>query len=183
MLKRIAAVLCLASLMYAKTPRPLANVPLHTPDLKTIDLKKFRGKAVALVIFSMECKECQAVLDLMSKIQTELGPQGLQVVGAAGDDKAKFMLGAFVARYRPTFPIGYLSTDEIKKIADVAPGVRPVAPILMFIDRWGTVRYEYYGDNAIFKDAQRSIRSLSLGVIKANPYKDTPKVTTPPPQN
>jgi hypothetical protein len=181
MLRRLVAFLCLSALLLAKTPRPLANVYVHNPDLSVIDLKKFRGKALVVVIFSTTCSDCGAVLQLMDGIQQEYGPQ-LQVVGAAGDDNAKFMIGAYVARYRPRFPVGFISKDEIIKLADIPKDKRPVAPIVLFIDRWGYVREQFQGDHAIFKDAQRSLKSLSLAMIKIAPVVPAAPKTAPPPQ-
>jgi peroxiredoxin len=176
-----------AGLALAKTPRPLANVTVHTPDLKGVDLKKFHGKTVALVIFSTTCKDCISILQMMDKIQTDYGKQGLQVVGAAGDDNAKYMIGSFIARYRPSFPIGYLSKEEIIKVADVPKDVRPVAPIILFIDRWGMVREQYYGDSPVFKDADRALRALCQSMIRVTPAGTTEAPTRArkpaPPQN
>jgi peroxiredoxin len=181
MLRRLVILLCLASIVSAKTPRPLANIPLHTPDLRTIDLKKFRGHAIVLVIFSTTCQDCVAVIHLMDGIQKEFGPKGLQVVGAAGDDNAKFLLGPFAARYRPTFPIGYISKEEIIKLADVPKDTRPMAPIIMFIDRWGMVREQFYGDHPIFKDADKSFKALSLAMLRVTPVAPlAPKPAAPP---
>ena len=161
--------LCLAALAFAKTPRPLANVALHTPDAKTINLAKYRGKALVLVIFSTSCPDCVSVLQMMDGIQKEFGPQGLQVIGAAGDDNAKDVLAPFINRFRPTFPVGYLTKSEIIQLADVEKDARPVAPIVLFIDRWGMVREQYSGNHPIFRDAQRSLRTLSLAMIRVAP--------------
>ena len=188
MLKRITAVACLAAalipeLASAKTPRPLANVPLHTPDLKGIDLKKYRGKAMAILIFSTACRECSVVLNLMGKIQAEYGAQGLQVIGIAGDPNAKFLLDPFIQRYRPAFPIGYMSDVEIKKLIDVGKDTAHMAvPILVFVDKWGMVREQYAGDSPIYHDAERSIKALSLAMIKVAPVGAIPAKGVPIPQ-
>jgi thiol-disulfide isomerase/thioredoxin len=181
MLRRTLVLFCIAALAFAKTPRPLANVPIHTPDLKAIDLKKFRGKAIVVVIFSTTCHDCVALIHMMDGIQKEFGPQGLQVVGAAGDDNAKFLLGPFISRYKPSFPIGFLNKDEIVKLADVSKDSRPVAPIVLFIDRWGTVREEFEGNHPIFKDAERSMKTLSLAMLRVTPVGTAaPKPAAPP---
>ena len=169
MLRQFLVLVCLGAMLFAKTPRPLPNVPIHNPDFSIIDLKKYKGHPMVLVIFGTNCDDCVAVVHLMDKIQKDYGPQGLQVIGAAGDDKAKFMVGAFIARYRPSFPIGFISKEEIIKLADLAKDSRPVAPILLFIDKWGMVRQQFQGNDPIFKDAERSLKSLSLAMIKVQP--------------
>src|SRR5271163_4722556 len=107
MLRRFLAGLCLSLLLStvtdAKTPRPLVDVPIQTPEQKPILLKKYRGQVIILVIFSTSCDDCIAILNFMGKLQQDYGARGLQVVGAAGDATAKYTLGPFMMRYRPVF--------------------------------------------------------------------------------
>jgi peroxiredoxin len=182
-LRYVCVLLSLCLALYAKTPRPLAKVPILQPDRKTIDLAKFRGHTVVLVIFSTECADCIKTLDIMNKLQKDFEKQGLKVVGAAGDDRARFLLGPFIARYRPLFPVGYLDKAAIIKIADVPKDVRPVAPIVLFIDRWGMVREQYYGDHPLFKDAEKSLRALTMAMLRVTPVPAAaPKAPVPSPQ-
>jgi peroxiredoxin len=168
----ILCALCLA--LYARTPRPVARVLILTPDRKPpIDPTRYRGHTVVLVIFSTECSNCIKTLDIMNHLQKEFGAQGLQVLGAAGDDRAKFLLEPFISRYRPLFPVGYLDKTGIIKLAEVPKDVLPVAPIVLFIDRWGMVREQYYGDNPIFKDAEKSLRALTMGMLRVTPVGST----------
>ncbi len=182
MFRRITLFLCLIALAFGKTPRPLANVPIHTPESKLIDLKKapYRGKPTVLVIFSTTCQDCVSLIQMMDGIQKDFASQGLQVIGAAGDENARYLIAPFIARYRPSFPIGFLTKEEIIKLIDIDKGVRPVAPIVLFIDRWGMVREQYFGDHPIFRDAQRTLRSLSMAMIRVTPV--APAAATKAPQ-
>lgn len=180
MLRRLFILLaCLAAIAVAKTPRPLANVPIHTPDQKGISLKTYHGKTIVVVIFSLSCQDCVAVVRLMDDIQKEYAARGLQVVGVAGDGNAKYLLGNFVSRYRPTYPIGYLSEPELKKLADISPSEpHAMAPIVMFVDRWGTVREQFFGNSPIFKDAQRSLKGITSAMLSITPAA-APKAAAP----
>jgi hypothetical protein len=173
-IRRLLLLVCVCSVLFAKLPRPVASVPILTQEGKNIDLKKFRGRTIALVIFSTTCEECLQTLQIMNKLQQDLGPQGLQVVAAAGDLNGRYLIGPFVARYRPPYPVGYIDKDAIIKLADVPQGVRPMAPIILFIDRWGMVRQQFYGNDTIFKDAGKSLRYMCQGAMKM------PPVGTPP---
>lgn len=168
-LRYVCVLLWVCLAVYAKTPRPLARIAILTPDRKTIDLAKYRGHTLVLVIFSTECADCIKTIDIMNKIQKDFESQGLKVVGAAGDDRARFLLGPFISRYRPLFPIGYLDKAAIIKVADVPKDVRPIAPIVLFIDRWGMVREQYYGDHPLFKDAEKSLRALTMAMLRVTP--------------
>lgn len=165
----LALSLCLVATLPAKTPRPEANVPILSPDGQRIDLRKYRGQTVLLMIFSTECSDCIRMLGVMNNLQKQFGPRGFQVIGAAGDPNAKFLLGPFIQRYRPTFPVGYIEKDAIIKVAEVPPNVRPVVPILLFIDKWGMVREQYYGDHPIMKSGEPALKALTQAMIGITP--------------
>jgi hypothetical protein len=160
MISRTLLLLALAVSTLAKEPRPLAAVPIPTPRGPKINLAQYRGKVVVAMIFSTHCDECVKSVDLLSKIQKDMGPKGLQVIAAAGDENAQYLVEPFVQRYKPTFPIGYLTKDEIIKLADLPQGKRPVVPILLFIDKKGVVRFQYYGDDPFMKTEDGSTRSI-----------------------
>jgi peroxiredoxin len=183
MLRRLLAVLCLLALSsaYAKTPRPLVDVPIQTPDRKNFLLKKYRGQVVVLVIFSTTCEDCVAILNFMNKLQQDYGARGLQVVAAAGDDNARFTLGPFIQRYRPTFPVGYMDKASIIRIADVPKDARPVAPIVLFIDRLGLVRFQYYGNDPFMKEPDKNFRAIATGLINSSERRVVP-APAPKPQ-
>jgi hypothetical protein len=177
---RLVALVCLSvmaltSVASAKVPRPLANLPIQTPDRKNIDLKRYHGKVLCLVLFLTECPECVGMVDFASKLQTDLGARGFQVIGVAVDDKAAYLVQPFVQRYRPSFPVGYLGKqDDIIKILDLAPGVRPVAPIIMFIDSTGFVRFQYSGKDTAFINDRRTLRTIAEGLINQKDGKEQP---------
>ncbi|HML17589.1 MAG TPA: TlpA disulfide reductase family protein [Bryobacteraceae bacterium] len=152
--------------VWAKTPRPLAEVPIHTTTGQKISLKEYHAKVVLFVVFSTSCGDCVQTIQLMSKMQQDYGPFGFQAVAAAGDDNAKFQVALFMDRYRPSFPIGYLDQEEIIKLCDVPKGMRPFVPIALFIDQKNMVRFQYYGDNAFFKQEDHGMRSLVEGLLR-----------------
>jgi hypothetical protein len=169
------AVLCLCAIASAKTPRPLANIPIQTPDRKNISLKKYHGKVVFVVLFLTDCADCIKMVNFASQLQTDYASRGLQVIGAAVDDKAPYLVTPFVQRYRPNFPVGYLAQTDLVKFLDLAPDVRPIAPMVMFIDSNGTVRNQYYGkDTAFFADNYRTLRLITQGLLNQKDGKERP---------
>lgn len=162
-------LLSLASAVFAKTPRTLIPVPILDPKGKNIDLRRYHGRTILLMIFSTGCADCIRMIDVMNHVQQELGPKGLQVIGAAGDPNAKYLLGPFIQRYRPTFPIGFIEKDAIIKIADVPSNMRPVVPILLFIDRFGMVREQYYGDHPVVKNGEGAVKALAQAMLGVTP--------------
>ncbi|HUA87572.1 MAG TPA: TlpA disulfide reductase family protein [Bryobacteraceae bacterium] len=169
MSRRFFLLLPLAGALAAKTPRLLARVPIFGSDGKPIDLRHYRGRTIILMIFSTACSDCIHMIGLMNDLQQQLGGRGLQVIGAAGDPVAKYMLGPFVQRYRPLFPIGYIDKDAIIKVADIPDGMRPIVPILLFIDKWGMVREQYYGDHPLMKSGEPALKAVAQAIIGLTP--------------
>jgi peroxiredoxin len=161
----LAALLSLGAL-HAREPRPAAQTPIPLPDGKKIRLQQYRGKVVVLVIFSMTCPDCIENVQMLNRLQKDLGPQGFQAIGAAGDDNAQYQVGPFAQRYKIAFPIGSLNKDEMIAIGDIEKNRRPVAPIFLFIDKTGVVRFQYYGDDPFFKTSEGSTRSIVQALLK-----------------
>ena len=166
MLRNALLALAATASAFAATPRPVASISIPTPEGKRINLTQFRGKVVLMVIFSTTCRDCIKSIDLLNSVQKQFGPQGFQVVGAAGDDNAQYLVQPFVQRYRPIFPVGYLTVDEMIRLGDIPKDKHPFVPIFLFIDKRGIVRFQYYGDDPFFKTEDGSTRSIIQGLLK-----------------
>jgi hypothetical protein len=166
MLKRILTTLVLLTAAYAKTPRLPAPVPINLADGKKVQLASYKGKVVLFAIISATCDHCINSLEVLKRAQKSFGPGGFQAVVAIGDPNAPYLLVPFTQRYKPTYPIGYLDQNGIQKIADVPEGKRPFVPIYMFLDRTGTVRFQFYGDDPFFKDEEKTTRIIIENLLK-----------------
>ena len=150
----------------------LAIVPRQATDLlipaiagPKINLRLMKGKVVALAIVSTTCKDCIQTVQALDRAQKQIGPRGFQAIVVVGDNESKATAAPFAQRYRLTLPVGYLTKDEIVNVANITTE-KPVAPILMFIDKGGTVRAQYYGDNDFFKNVEPRIRAVVEDLLK-----------------
>jgi peroxiredoxin len=167
MLKRILIIFALlTAAALAKFPRPLAPVSINMGGTKKLQLSTYKGKVVLFAIIATSCGHCIESLEILKRAQASFGPQGFQTVVAIGDPNAPYLLQPFTQRYKLTFPVGYLDQDGIQKIADVPEGKRPFVPIYMFIDRKGTVRFQFYGDEPFFKDEEKTTRVIIENLLK-----------------
>jgi hypothetical protein len=188
---RALTALMLLAAAYAQSPpaHPLTYLPIKTPDTKGINLRKFRGKEVILVMFSTECASCIETVAVLSKIERDFASRGLQVIGAAIDPNAAYSVAPWVQRYRPSFPVGYLDEDSVIKIANLKKDDYAVVPIILFIDSIGVVRVQYNGKDPIFKNQQeKALRAIADSLLNwqvkhaADVAKAAaPKPDTPPP--
>lgn len=167
MLRSFVALLCLSVVAWGtRVPRPLDYIPIQTVEKKPIDLKKYRGKVVFMILFLTDCADCIEMINFASKLQTQYGARGFQVVGAAVDYNAPYVLTPFIQRYRPTFPIGFMTKpEEIVKFLDYTPSAPPIAPMIMFIDSDGNVRFQYTGKDTEFVKNQKTLRIIAEGLL------------------
>ena len=168
MLRRVVFLFALTAAAYAGLPpgRTLPDVPVSLVGGKKLDLKQYRGKALALAIISTTCKDCGEVVDLLKVIQTEQASHGLQVVVAAGDPNAATVIGPFIAEHKPNFPLGFLDRPAIMKVANIGPKDRPFVPIMMFVDARGAVRVQLFGNDPLMQKPEGIIRSTIRELLK-----------------
>ncbi len=150
--------------MYGDLPagHPLADAAIHTSLKNQLNFARYRGKVMVIVLISINCPHCTEMLPAFSKLQDDFGPRGVQVIGAAGDSTAAEKLPSFLAQYHPNYPFGFVSQQEFIKIADLKPGVRPFVPVVMFVDRRGMVRLQFFGNDGVMRTAKEA-----AGVIQA----------------
>src|SRR5579872_738384 len=160
MRKPLAAFLALlvaAPFLVAQdVPRGAGEWAILTPDGKQILLSSYRGKVVVLAFILTTCPHCQKTTGILSKIQTDWGARGLQVLESAVQANAIGAVPGFVQTLHPTFPVGY--DDNAQMVLDFtgfSHSKLPLMPIVLLIDREGMVRFEHDGhDDNFFGDQQ-----------------------------
>ena len=159
-MRKLVVFLCLTMLAFAtQVPRPMADVTIDPPPGgKPIRIRDYRGKTVLVAILSTECSTCVQSITILNNIQKEYGPRGVQVLAAAVNDGAISLVGPFIQRYRPSFPMGVLGRDATRRLADFSTDERPYVPMFVFIDKQGTVRLQAFGDSEFFKNEDRETR-------------------------
>ena len=118
-------------------PKLVYNIPGKPPQ----DLSQFRGKVVALEFIFTTCPHCQAASKVMSKLQTEYGPKGLQVLDVAVNANADLFVDDFAKDYHTTFPVGWVPQQTMVSFMGFDSG-RFVVPQLVLIDRKGVIHYQ-----------------------------------------
>ena len=165
MLKAAFVSLCLLlSVEGASTPRPLADVTVPTRDQKKIRLNQYRGKVMVVALISVTCDHCAASLKLLDQLQKEYGPRGFQAFAIAGDENAEKMLA--VLNIKQDYPIGSLDQNTIMQLFDFKPNDHPFVPMYLFVDKKGTVRFQYAGKEDFFKAEEKNTRILIDALLK-----------------
>ena len=146
----LMAVTMAATASAVDLPRKAPALEIGLPGGKKLQLDSFRGKAVLLAFILTSCPHCQYTTGLLKQFQIEFGPQGLQIVEAAIDQGAASLVPGFIMTFTPNFPVGYVSYDTSAAFLQHNPMLIMHVPSLVFIDRQGTIRAEFEGDDQFF---------------------------------
>lgn len=116
---------------------PLAFI---VPGMGQETLAGYRGKVVALEFIFTTCPHCQAASQLMTKLQTEYGPRGLQVIDIAVNANADLLVENFAHDFHVNFPVGWTTMAQMEKFMGYDD--RFVVPQLILIDRKGDIHWQ-----------------------------------------
>jgi hypothetical protein len=157
----------IAAFAAPKIPRPLPDMVIPTPDGKRIRVQQYKGKVLAVLLFSTSCLDCIPSIELLNKAQREYGPRGFQAVAAAVNMDAPKEIKGFLDRYRPIYPTGHLGQADLLKFTDLGPNERPFVPIFLFVDKHAQIRFQYFGNDAIMKQQEKATLAIIDSLLKA----------------
>jgi peroxiredoxin len=131
-------------------PRKAAEFAVQTAPQKYIWLRDYAGKTVVLAFILTDCSHCQFTTGLLNGIQKDYAAQGVQVVESAIDTMSALHIPAFVAKFKTTFPVGYNEQSYAAKFLGYPENDPMFMPQIVFIDRGGTIRVQFAGDDPGF---------------------------------
>jgi thiol-disulfide isomerase/thioredoxin len=171
--RRVLAGLALFSAMAPMISA--ANLPRKAPELainivggKPLLLSQYKGKVVAVVFILTYCSHCQKTVRLLSKAQADYGARGFQVVASAIEENAAAAVPGFLRTFNPPFPVGYnvhtVATDFLQYPVMLILKM----PGLAFVDREGTIRAQYTGEDAFFAEGvdEKNLRDKIEELLK-----------------
>lgn len=179
----ILALSVVSAAFGADVPRPAGPLRFVSSTGETVQISDLKGKVVVVEFLLTHCPTCQASARLLSKLQTELGPKGLQVVGIAIDEGAGPKLPDFIAKTGANFPVGVLPQNGAYDFLQIPIMVRLNMPQLAFVDRKGQVREQHGAEEPWMMQTveESNIRALLTKLLaekapaKAAPAKAAPK--------
>ena len=124
-----------------QVPRPAEKLVYNIPGKPSQQLSQYLGKVVALEFIFTTCPHCKAASHVMSKMQTDYGDKGFQVLDLAVNQNADLLVELFAKEQQTTFPVGWVNQNEMTSFMGFADG-RYVVPQLVLIDRKGMIRFQ-----------------------------------------
>lgn len=172
-LTTVAALSFLAGSSFAgDTPsvRKAPDLTFSLPGQGQKQLNDYRGKVVALEFIYTTCPHCQAASKLMTKLQTEYGSRGLQVIDVAINPNADLLVENFAKDFQVNFPVGWTTAPQMQAFMGFSDA-RYVVPQLVLIDRKGNIHYQtppLSGDDWIKLMTEQAIRQHIEELLGSN---------------
>jgi peroxiredoxin len=138
----LLACATLATLTGAEVPRPAPEFSIKMPQGGQTLLSQYRGKVVVCEFLYTTCPHCQHASQLMSRLQTEYGPKGMQALGVAFNDMSHMLVPDFVRDFKVNYPVGYSTREAVHTFLQNDPTHSLHVPQIVFIDRKGVIRHQ-----------------------------------------
>ena len=144
----------------ALVPRPSPDFAINLGPGKQVRISQYKGKTVVVLFILTYCSHCQKAIGVLSKVQRDYGPRGLQVLASATEDMAAAALPGFLRQFDPPFPVGINSTAEFVAYMQHPTMLQLYMPGLVFIDKDGTIRAQYEGRDPLLEESsvEKNIR-------------------------
>jgi peroxiredoxin len=129
-----------SALAIPPVPRKSPEFVIQEASGKQTLLTSLKGKVVVFALMYTTCPHCQREAVMLTKLQNELGPRGLQVIGTTFDDSNPGKVANFVKQFNIGFPVGYSPTETVQSYLGLSVMDRYVVPQVAVIDRKGMIR-------------------------------------------
>jgi peroxiredoxin len=160
----------------AKVPRPAPELLVARPGGEQIRLSQYRGKVVMLEMLMTTCPHCQRCARTMQQVLGDYQAKGVEALGAAINDEARFDLLRFELASGTKFPMGIASRDSAYAFLQADMNAGPVYfPQLLLIDRQGVIRAQYDGTDRFFEREEQNLRAMLDTLLKTGQPRAAPK--------
>src|ERR1017187_1047376 len=161
-------LLAVAGARAAQLPRPSTDFAINLVRAKQVRIGQYKGKTVVVAFILTYCSHCQMVIGVLSKMQKENGPRGLQGLAPATEDMAAAALPGFLRQFDPPFPVGTNTTAEFVAYIQHPSMLQLYMPGLVFIDKDGIIQAQYEERDPILEETnvEKGIRAKVEEMLK-----------------
>jgi len=147
-------------------PRPSPDFTIHLTPTTHASPKQYKGKVVLLALIQTTCPHCQQSTQILSGLQKQYGPRGLQILAAAFNTSAETLVPGFIHQFQPTFPVGWASDAEVRSYLNHSVMSPLYVPSMVFIDRKGMIVHQYLGGDPFFNNQEKNLRDTIEEMLK-----------------
>ncbi len=188
-MRRLLTASLLATVLLALPAFSAPQIPRKAPDfvISMVDgsqklLNSLRGKTVVMAFMFTTCPHCQKTAAVLAKVQEEYAAKGVQVVGVTFDQGAQSRVQQFGEQLQLNFPVGYATQGQVLEFLQIPITEPYFVPILVFLDRTGTIRSEYIGDEEFLQKQELNIRAEIEKILHGAPVVAKPAAKAAPKQ-
>jgi peroxiredoxin len=156
-------------------PRKAAEFAFKMPNGPEKLLSQYRGKPVVLAFMFTTCEHCQKMATLLNKVQAEYYAKGVQILGAVIDKGGAERLVQFKAQTGATFPIAVSDQGSALEFLGMSQTDPYFVPIVVFIDKTGTIRSQFVGDEAFLANQEYNVHKEIENLLKVGSAAPTAK--------
>jgi peroxiredoxin len=137
----VLLALAIPALAIPPVPRPSKEFTFVEPSGKQTLVSGLKGKVVIVQFLFTWCPHCQAFSKLLTTMQKDLTPKGVQIFGVSFDDNiAPAMASTYKEKYEVGFPIAYAQRDQVLSYLGISVMERMAVPQIVIIDKEGRIR-------------------------------------------
>jgi peroxiredoxin len=167
----LSLVVCLGSGARAQAPVPrhASEFTMTLPSGPTSLLANSRGKVTVVQFLYTTCSHCQATAQMLSRLQSEFGSQGLEVVGVAFNNEAQrdtSVTQDFKSTNGLNFPLGTAPLESVLGYLGISVMDRWVVPQIVVIDRNGMIRAQSAATGTAELQDEAYLRSYLGSLLK-----------------
>jgi Redoxin len=141
----LIVILITAVAIVAASP---AEAPRKSPPLKItkasgeeMQLASLKGKVVVVEFLFVRSPHCLHLVEMLNKLNADLGPRGFQPVAVAfGPNATESVLAHLVDYFKITYPVGFSSSDQVDAYLGREGKEVLKVPQMVIIDRKGVIR-------------------------------------------
>jgi len=183
------AALGVSALAAPPVPRQAKEFDFVQASGQHILLSSLKGKVVIVQGLLTTCPHCQAMSQILSKLQTEYGPRGFQAMGVAYNEADASMVKNYMTQFNLTFPVAYASHETILSFFGHSVIERLMFPQEIIIDRKGVIQAESSSEGTAELQQEATLRNwiekllgpAGSSTTKAAPAKAAPASSTAKP--
>jgi peroxiredoxin len=133
--------LVVPALAIPPVPRPSKEFTFVEPSGRQTLLTNYKGKVVIIQFLFTWCQHCQAFSRVLTGLQRELAPKGVQMLGVAFDDNVSGPVAAmYQQKYGVGFPVSFASRDTVLSYLGLSVMERLAVPQVVIVDKSGVIR-------------------------------------------
>lgn len=149
-------------------PRKATEFTIVQPDGSKTLLSSYKGKVVLIQFLLTTCPHCQAMSQMLTRLQAEFGPRGFQAIGVASFDASvnAAQAAAYKSDFKVGFPVGYAERNAVISYLGFSPSDRIFVPQAVMIDKKGVIREQSDTQGATTLNDEAYLRDMIDKLLK-----------------